>query len=73
MDGRNRDLREVETGAMKLEAWERTQSPGGLSVVIIPGKQYCEQGQHHVDRPGYVTHKGWVCDECKSKGNDDGR
>ena len=50
---------------MKLEAWERTQSPGGLSVVIIPGKQFCEQGQHHVDRPGYVTHKGWVCDECK--------
>ena len=52
---------------------DRAAKGSDLCLAFIPGKQFCEQGQHHVDRPGYVTNKGWVCDECKSKGNDDGR
>ena len=41
----------------------------GPNLTITPGKQYCEHGQHYVKRPGYVTRKGWMCDECKEEMN----
>lgn len=65
---------------MSDPAWEaRFTSPGaqlqraqakakGPNLTIVPGKQFCEHGQHYVPRVPYATCKGWMCDECRKGG-----